>query len=255
VTQYEQCPKCAHAPLPADQSLPAACPACGIVFAKFAQATAPRDESDDASARIGAKPDASFADKARTLLFHIPERVDPIVLWSRALLLAVFAVWGLRLIAMDYRTGELGESFLHGPLLIFHEAGHVIFSPFGEFVTIFGGTLAQLLLPAIMVGAFLWRKRDPFGAAIATWLFGVSLLDVAPYIYDALNPRLILLGGHTGAEGGHDWIYLLSELGLRNSAHGLGSLTHKVGALIVLLALVWGGWILAQRKKRLAVGG
>ncbi|MDB5812522.1 MAG: hypothetical protein JWN94_4644, partial [Betaproteobacteria bacterium] len=33
---YPVCPKCGHAPLPADQSSPAACPACGIVLAKFA---------------------------------------------------------------------------------------------------------------------------------------------------------------------------------------------------------------------------
>lgn len=32
---YPVCPKCGHAPLPADQALPAACPACGIVLAKF----------------------------------------------------------------------------------------------------------------------------------------------------------------------------------------------------------------------------
>ena len=31
----------------------------------------------------------------------------------------------------------------------------------------------------------LRKNRDPFGAAIALWLFGVSMLDVAPYMYDA----------------------------------------------------------------------
>jgi hypothetical protein len=220
------------------------------VFAKVARATTQAEE-EDAPTHLDVGPDPTLAVRARALLFYVPDRVDPVTFWGRVFLLGLFALWGLRLIAMDYRTGELGESFLHGPLLIFHEAGHVIFSPFGEFVTIFGGTLAQLLLPAIMVGAFLWRNRDPFGAAIATWLFGVSLLDVAPYIYDALNPQLILLGGHTGEEGGHDWIYLLSELGLRNSAHGLGWFTHKVGALIVLLATAWGGWILTQQRSRL----
>ena len=28
---------------------------------------------------------------------------------------------------MDYRDGEPGSSFIHAPLLVFHEAGHVIF--------------------------------------------------------------------------------------------------------------------------------
>jgi hypothetical protein len=36
-----------------------------------------------------------------------------------------------------------------------------------------------------------------------------SILDLAPYIYDARDPQLILLGGHTGEDGHHDWIYLL----------------------------------------------
>jgi len=32
---YPVCPKCGHAPLPADQTFPAGCPACGLVLAKF----------------------------------------------------------------------------------------------------------------------------------------------------------------------------------------------------------------------------
>ena len=48
---YPACPKCGHRPLPADQSLPAACPACGLVLAKFASmpvhAAAPDDADED----------------------------------------------------------------------------------------------------------------------------------------------------------------------------------------------------------------
>src|ERR1043165_177575 len=88
--------------------------------------------------------------------------------WCRAVLLALFAVWGLRLIVLDYETGEMMSSFLHGPLLVFHEAGHVIFGFLGEFIMVFGGSFAQLLMPAIMAGALLLKNRDPFGAAIGT---------------------------------------------------------------------------------------
>jgi hypothetical protein len=76
-------------------------------------------------------------------------------------------------------------------------------------------------------------------------------LDIAPYVYDALQPQLVLLGGHTGEEGGHDWIYLLTETGLLVRAQTLGWVTHKIGAVIVLLALGWAGWILVQQKARL----
>lgn len=247
---FQQCPKCEHAPLPADQALPSACPACGVILAKLAA------HADDEGGEPVASPNESFEDeptfKQRLIatLLYVPERTDPISFGCRAGLLALFAVWGLRLIVLDYTTGEMMSSFLHGPLLVFHEAGHVIFSFFGEFITVFGGSFMQLLMPAIMAGALLLKNRDPFGAAIGTWLLGVSLLDLAPYVYDALDPQLTLLGGHTGAEGGHDWIYLLSATGLLQSAHALGWLVHKGGALLVLASLGWAGWILVQQKRR-----
>lgn len=247
ILPYARCPKCRHAPLPADQSLPAACPQCGLILAKFAaieqveSTVVPIDEQEFS---LWQQLKAQLWESIR----YVPNRVNPVTFWFRCLLLTVFSVWGFRLIWMDFRDGGVGESFLHGPLLVFHEAGHVIFRLFGEFMTILGGTLMQLLMPAIMAVALLIRNRDPFAAAIGLWFFGVSALDVAPYVYDALHPQLILLGGHTGEEGGHDWIYLLSETGLLPRAQSLGWLIHKAGASIVLVALVWAGWILLRQK-------
>ena len=249
---FQQCPKCEHAPLPQDQALPAACPSCGVILAKLvAQAGADDAESVALPSEVFQDDEPTFKRRLIATLLHVPERTDPVSFWSRAVLLALFGVWGLRLIVLDYTTGEMMSSFLHGPLLIFHEAGHFIFSFFGEFITVFGGSFMQLLMPAIMAGALLLKNRDTFGAAIGTWLLGVSLLDLAPYVYDALQPQLILLGGHTGAEGGHDWIYLLSATGLLHSAHALGWLVHKGGALLVLVSLTWAGWLLIQQKRHL----
>ena len=100
--------------------------------------------------------------------------------------------------------------------------------------------------------ALLHRNRDPFGAAIGLWLLGVSLLDVSPYMYDALHPQLMLLSGNTGEAGGHDWIYLFNSMGLLSRAQLIGGLTHKLGALAVLLALGWAGWVLRLQYPRLA---
>jgi hypothetical protein len=122
----------------------------------------------------------------------------------------------------------------------------------GEWMTILGGTLGQLIMPTILGGALLVKNRDPFGASIGLWLLGVSLLDVAPYVYDALHPQLMLLSGTTGEEGGHDWIYLLSSMGLLPKAQLLGGLVHKLGALVVLLALGWGAWVLRRQYARVA---
>ncbi len=191
-------------------------------------------------------------DRLAALVTHAPAKVDSTGLGLRVALLALFAVWGVRLIFLDHRTGEMGSSFLHGPLLVFHEAGHVLFMLFGEFLTIAGGTLMQLIVPAVLCGALLVKNRDPFGGAIGLWLLGVSLLDVAPYAYDALHPQLTLLGGHTGEEGGHDWIYLLSKLGLLQRSQGIGWLIHKLGAAVVLLSIYWAGWLLWQQRKQLS---
>lgn len=249
-TYYDRCPKCDHAPLPVDQALPAACPACGIIFAKFA---AIERQSDPPEGDVAlAEQEPPLSERLREILTHVPDKVSSPVLAARAVLLLAFAVWGLRLIALDFRSGEMSASFLHGPLLIFHEAGHVLFLILGEFMSVLGGTLAQLLMPAIVAAAFLLKNRDPFGAAIATWLLGVSLLDVAPYIYDALEPQLILLGGGTGEEGGHDWIYILGELGLIEHSHALGWFTHKLGAAIVIASIGWAGWLLREQRQRLS---
>ena len=146
----------------------------------------------------------------------------------------------------------MGSSFLHGPLLVFHEAGHVILRVFGEWMGVLGGTLGQLLVPAVLCVALLVRIRDPFGAAIGLWFVGISLLDVAPYMYDALHPQLMLLTGTTGEDGPHDWIDLFSSLGWRPSAQAIGTATHRLGALVVLLALAWAASVLVLQKRRVA---
>jgi hypothetical protein len=185
-----------------------------------------------------------------SLLTDLSARIDPLQFWFRLAVLFGLLLWSWVLIGLDYRTGEMGESFLHRPLLIFHEAGHVILMPLGHWMMILGGTLGQLIMPLILGGALLVKNRDPFGAAVGLWFLGVSVMDVAPYMYDALHPQLMLLSGSTGEEGGHDWIYLFSSVGLLQKAQVIGSVTHKLGALVTLLALTWGAWLLRRQSLR-----
>lgn len=124
---FPLCPKCGHAPLPADQSLPAVCSACGLVLAKFSATPPPRQSLRSADS----SDEPSHLSNLWAMVTYIPERVDRIAFWARVALLAFFGVWGIRLLMMNVGTGELGESFLHRPLLVFHEAGHVVFMPFG----------------------------------------------------------------------------------------------------------------------------
>ena len=243
---HERCPKCGQAPLPADQAFPAECPACGVILARAGVAAPPRE----APVLVGEPGEPAGA---AAWLMQVPEEVDATAFKVRVALLAVFALWGLRLCWLDYRDGEIMQSFIHGPLLIFHEAGHVVFRAFGEWVGVLGGTLGQLLMPALLGGALLWKNRDPFGASFGLWLVGVSVLDVAPYMYDALDPQLPLLGGGTGNDSFHDWIYLFDSVHQLAHAQRIGALTHALGVAIVLLALAWGAAVLRLQRRR--IGG
>ena len=84
------------------------------------------------------------------------------------------------------------SSVLHGVNLVFHEAGHVLFLPFGPFLRTLGGSLMQLLVPVICLIALLRENKDRFGASLALWWAGENLLDLAPYIADARALELVL---------------------------------------------------------------
>ncbi|HXG87357.1 MAG TPA: hypothetical protein VNJ02_03395 [Vicinamibacterales bacterium] len=140
------------------------------------------------------------------------------------------------------------DSVLHLPNLIFHEAGHVLFSFFGRFLTVLGGRLFQFALPLALAGAFL-KQHDQFGAVVCTWWAGQNLFDLAPYIADARRLQIVLLGGRTGGEvEGHDWEYLRTEMGWLHLDRSLGLGAHRVGLVIMGGALIWGAIFLARNR-------
>lgn len=236
--EYSTCPKCRHVRQPHETAEPDRCPACGLYFAKWAARAqfVPAQHKPDAENEA---IDSDWRMELRSRMQHIPEHLDKNRLYGCALMLALIAYWGFRLYGMDYRDGEMGTSFMHNILLVIHEAGHRLFMPFGEFMTILGGSLFQVLLPLICAATLLWTTRDAFGAGLGVWWTGVSLLDLAPYIYDAKEPQLIMLGGHTGEDGPHDWIYLLETFGRVQHSQSYGAAVHTLGLLVMLLGLAW----------------
>jgi hypothetical protein len=234
---YSQCPKCGHRPA---QPLPkdAACPACGIYFFKWAQPARPPVLSKPIDGEQSDSGDESAGFPA-SLFLPMP-RMDPVSFYGRSIVLVLLTIWSFFLIRYDYRTGAFFMSFMHNILLPIHEAGHVLFRPFTEFMMVLGGSLFQLLLPFSIGVAFIVKNRDNFGAAICFWWTSVSLVDLSPYIYDALHPQLTLVGGGNGADDGpHDWIYLLIRMGQIDNAQRWGAFVHTCGALLMLVALAW----------------
>lgn len=179
-------------------------------------------------------------------MLSLPDNFTPSWWIPRCLLIVFVAVWGAKLTKMDYRSGEMGSSFMHAILLPFHEAGHVIFSPFGEFMMILGGSAMQLLVPLVVAGTLLWKNRDPFGCMIGLWWFSISCMDLSAYIYDAKSPQLVLLGGHTGDDGPHDWIYLLGYFNKIELSQHYGMVIHFIGTIFMIIALIGAGAVVAR---------
>ena len=186
-------------------------------------------------------------------LFPDEEKVNPFYFAGRAIALIGLAVWSWRFITNTWQTMYVGESFMHNINLPFHEAGHLFFSPFGRFMHVLGGSLMQLLMPLICLGAFLYPHRNPFAAAMALWWFAENLMDLAPYIGDARAGELPLLGGVTGSEveDYHDWEYLLKHLGWLYSDHKIATAAQTAGRGLMALAFLWGGYVLWMQYKNL----
>lgn len=187
-----------------------------------------------------------LAERIAATLFP-EESPDGLVLAGRALVLVALTVWGLHFVAMDPATYEINRSFLHPVNLTFHEAGHVLFQPFGRFLHVLGGSLFQVLVPLIVAGAFLVRLH-PVGVGVGLWWAGQSLMDVAVYIHDARRMTLLLLTGGTGRDhpGTHDWNNLLSWMGMLSWDHALARAAHWTGAGIMLFGLGWGSLALVR---------
>lgn len=149
--------------------------------------------------------------------------------WRIALTI-VLALYGARIL----RTPETYR-WLDSLDLAIHESGHLIFAVGGEFLGLFGGTLAQLLIPAAFAAA-LWRQGDRHGATVPLWWLGQNCINIAIYIKDARVQELPLVGG-----GEHDWFLLLDRFGMLESELAIGRLVTAVGALCFGAAVV-AGW-------------
>ena len=98
-----------------------------------------------------------------------------------------------------------------------------------------------------------WLFYDTFGASVCLWWFGENFLDIAPYMADARAGELPLLGGNYGKSspyGFHDWEFILGETGLLAWDKTLAALTLNSGRAIMVLAMVWGAWLLWRGWRR-----
>ena len=226
------------------------CPACGVLFRKFLAARSAVPFTRDRDDRAG-----SCVREWLTGLLETPPEgrevraVAGVAFW----LLAAWYAW--QFFRFDISDPEsMPLSLLYAAIVPFHEVGHMLFRPFGEFLHNAGGSLMQFLMPLGFGIYFVHWRRDNLAGWLMLWWEGTQWVDLAPYCYDAKKPAMILLTGRTGDTGAHDYVDMLGDLGLLNRAHEVAALMKYFGVLLMLAALVWGGLLLARIWRDRAAG-
>lgn len=254
---YKTCPKCGYQRKATDKGPTNQCPACGLFFDKWMKQRFRTEQQADRPKPSEQRLSAQRIDWSalRAVLTEYESPQERWVLIGRLLLLIILGIWGGQFIWMDHTLldgglPQINYSFLHGVNLVFHEAGHVIFSVLGRFMGVLGGSLGQLIMPIVVIVALL-RHGDPFGGAVGLWWLGQSMMDLAPYIHDAPYGQMLLLGGVTGQDrpGYHDWTNILGGMGALDSGPALATFVDGMGVLIMLAALGWGAYVLKRNWR------
>lgn len=152
-------------------------------------------------------------------------------LWARAVVIAALFFFYTRWLVQDKYF-----SLLDYVNLAFHEAGHVILGFLPKFVMMAGGTIFQLLVPAVCL-VHLLRRGANLGWQLCLFWLGQNLLNISIYAGDAIKQELPLVGG-----GVHDWTYLLTELGLIAHPQGVQKFIFFCGSAVIF----WSFWLILR---------
>jgi len=163
-----------------------------------------------------------------------PEEIAPPGRLTALVVLLPIAFWTIPL-----ATGAADWCLIDLVNLAFHEAGHLIFTPFGTTLHYLGGTLGQIAVPLLLGWYFLVRRPQPIGAAFCSWWAGENLVNISVYMADARALALPLVGG-----GDHDWNELFYRFGLlaSDSVAAVAAGTRGLGVVCMTGGLLWVAW-------------
>ncbi len=257
------CPKCGYHEATGEE-----CGQCGIIFSKFLAAKNRREErarnKNGTADKFDDDHEADNTDKSEepsSSVSFIREFIDiyflepyntpwkPVTKW-RMICLSIFFIIFIYLLSQEtfyrlYPLSNLVDSMIisiFGQVnLVFHEAGHWIFRVTGNrTLTIFGGSLTQVLVPLLVCFTF-WKNRDATGLAFAlVWMFQ-NFLEVGRYMADARKPVLPLIGG-LDPFGSHDWINLFNRWDLWSYDTAIAKTTWTLGWIGIIGTVLWYTW-------------
>ncbi|HEY7402478.1 MAG TPA: hypothetical protein VIB39_03075 [Candidatus Angelobacter sp.] len=159
---------------------------------------------------------------------------------SRAQLMGWLAFYALLLLYLGFHWGQL--TLLDNVHLPIHEGGHLLFGWLGETLGLWGGTLLQLIVPALLAVSFAARQELP-GTTFCAFAFFHSLTGVATYMADALRLELPLVTvGAAADEAQHDWVRIFSSLGVLPHAIQIGDATRLIAWAGMIGSVAWFVW-------------
>jgi len=163
--------------------------------------------------------------------------------WKPVSRVAFFAWLAVYLLLLIYLAAHISSlTFLDNVHLPIHEAGHLLFGWFGETLGVWGGTILQLLVPALLVAAFVVRG-DLLGTTFCAFAFFHSLTGVATYMIDALRRELPLVTvGAPADEAEHDWVHIFGNMGVLPHAIQIGTVVRVIAWLGFIATLAWFSW-------------
>jgi hypothetical protein len=128
--------------------------------------------------------------------------------------------------------------------LVFHEAGHPLFGIFGETIGFMGGTLMQLIVPLLVLGA-CWYKRQSVAIGVSGVWFFQNFLNIARYMADARTQILPLVGG-----GEHDWATLFGQWDLLSKDTTIAGVVSMLGWVGMIGCVSWILWRWTNRYRQ-----
>lgn len=151
---------------------------------------------------------------------------DRILRWVPSVIIIPVAIYFLS----QYGKFSLLDNFD----LIIHEAGHVFFSFFGETMYILGGTLMQIIVPALLIAyGLLSMQRVIFQVSVC--LLAQNLINISVYAGDAMTQKLRLFGP-PGAK--HDWHTILTKYNILQYTGDISMFFLVMAGIMFLIAIL-----------------
>jgi hypothetical protein len=137
--------------------------------------------------------------------------------------------WGINKIIDPNHWDFILSSFI----LAIHESGHFVFSAWGRFLNILGGSLVEAFFPFAFFVYFAWKRRYYDAAFCLMWL-AYAYFEIATYMADAKVLALPLITDAIAPKiEAHDWYNLFSMLGLLEQSVAIANFMRVIAYFLL----------------------